>query len=66
MTARRKPKPRPGRPARSGKAALGSYELRLTAEERARWDAFAAEQERPLSQVVRESVETAIARGSTR
>lgn len=55
-----------GRPARAGKAAEARFEIRLTGQELKDWTAAAEGQELTLAQFVREAVELAIARGSTR
>lgn len=57
---------KPGRPPRSRKAASARFELRLTGDELKRWTALAEKQGISLSELVRESVEMAIARGSSR
>jgi hypothetical protein len=62
----RKPKPKLGRPARAGKASEVRFEIRLTEPERSRWQAAALRQNLTLAELIRESVETCIARGSTR
>lgn len=59
------PQPRMGRPRRTDEETI-TLGLRLTRSERERWRKFALEQSIKLNQMVRESVETAIARGSTR
>lgn len=68
MTARRKPKRKTG----AGRPRLPTARrvvrtLKLTADEDERWQAAASEMGLDsVSQLVRESVETAIERGSTR
>ncbi len=60
-------KPRPaGRPPRAKSAALIRFEIRLTSKERDRWQAAANKQGLTLAELVRESVETCIARRATR
>lgn len=59
-------KRKPGRPARAGKVASARFEIRLTGAELETWTAAAEKQGLTLAQLVRESVELAIARGSTR
>jgi predicted HicB family RNase H-like nuclease len=59
-------KPRPGRPPRAKRAASARFELRLTGDELRRWSALAERQGISLAELVRESVEAAIARGSSR
>ncbi len=60
-------KPRPvGRPPRTKSAAEVRFEIRLTGKERDRWQAAADRQSLTLAELVRESVETCIARGSSR
>ncbi len=56
----------PGRPARTGKVADARFEIRLTGTELKSWTAAAEKQGLTLAVFVRESVELAIARGSTR
>lgn len=56
----------PGRPARAGKVAGARFEIRLTGEELKTWTAFADKQGITLAQLVRESVELAMLKGSTR
>lgn len=56
-----------GRPPRTGnKVAEARFEIRLTGDELTRWTKAAEKQGITLAQLVRESVELAIARGSTR
>lgn len=63
----KKPKtPKVGRPARAGKMADARFGIRLTGPELERWQAAADKQGLSLAELVRESVETCIARGSTR
>jgi predicted HicB family RNase H-like nuclease len=57
---------KPGRPPRSKKASDIRFEIRLTGKERDRWQAAADRQGLTLAELVRESVETCIARGSSR
>ncbi len=59
-------KPKMGRPARAGKVASARFEIRLTGPELERWTKAAERRGLSLSELVRESVETSIARGSTR
>ena len=59
-------KPRLGRPPRAKRAASARFELRLTGDEVKRWNALADKQGISLSELVREAVELAVARGSTR
>ncbi len=60
-------KPRPvGRPPRSKAASWIRFEIRLTAKERDRWQSAAEKQGLALAELVRESVETCIARGGSR
>ena len=66
MTTRRKKKPRIGRPPSATPRDI-TRRLRLTADEDKRWQAAASEMGLDsVSQLVRESVESAIERGSTR
>ncbi len=59
-------------PAKRGRPSLGSaartsrFEIRLTGDDVTRWTAAATKQGVTLAELVRESVETCIARGSTR
>ncbi len=55
-----------GRPPRGKSAAEVRFEIRLTGKERDRWQSAADQQGLSLAELVRESVETCIARGSTR
>ena len=59
-------KPRVGRPPRAGKAASLRFELRLTPAEVKRWQTLADRQGISLSEAVREAMDAAVARGSTR
>lgn len=60
-------KPRPvGRPRRTKHVSEVRFEIRLTGKERDRWQTAADKQGLTLAELVRESVETCIARGSTR
>lgn len=59
-------KPRLGRPPRAAKSSTVRVELRLTVDERKRWVALAERQGITIAELVRESVETSIARGSSR
>lgn len=63
--AKRKKSPG-GRPPRTGKAASAQFNIRLTGDELERWTEAAARQGISLSELVRESVELAIARGASR
>lgn len=56
----------PGRPPRAGKAAEARFEIRLTGDDLRKWTAFADKQGITLAELVREGVELAMARGSTR
>lgn len=56
----------PGRPRRARQASEVRFEIRLTGPERTRWQEAADRQGIDLATLVRESVETCIARGSTR
>ncbi len=58
--------PRIGRPPRAKSAAEVRFEIRLTGKERDRWQVAADKQGLTLAELVRESVETCIARGSSR
>src|SRR5215216_3209861 len=60
--ARSRRKPTTGRPPRAGAAAEFEVRLRVTEPERSRWQAAADKQGLSLSDLVRESVETCIAR----
>ena len=59
-------KPKVGRPPRAKLASAIRFEIRLTDKERARWQTAAGKQGLTLAELVRESVETCIARGSAR
>lgn len=67
MTAPRKRKSAGGRPSLSGRGPARRVEIKLAPADHKRWQAAASEMGvDSVSQLVRESVETAIARGSTR
>lgn len=57
---------KPGAKPRAGVVASVRLEVRLTAAERDRWQRLADRQGIPLSELVRESVEMAVARGASR
>lgn len=59
-------KPRRGRPPLGDKARSSTYLLKLTREERERYQALADKQGITLAQLVRESLELAYARGASR
>lgn len=61
----RRPK-RPGPKPRAGATASAQFHIRLTEPELSRWREAAEGQNLTLAEFVREAVETAIARGSTR
>lgn len=54
-----------GRRPERGETASETIKLRLTPEERARWQALADQQDITLAELVREAVEMAIARGAS-
>lgn len=56
----------PGRPRLGKRARSARLEIRLTGADLARWQAAADRESLSLAELVREAVETAIARGSTR
>lgn len=64
MTRARKPKPRIGRPP--SKDPTVPITVRPTKSQLARWQVLADDQGIQLREMIVESVETAIARGSTR
>ena len=55
----------PGRPYLGNKGRVRRFEVRLNSDEEKRWTALADKQKISLSELVRESVEMAIARGSS-
>lgn len=59
-------KPKAGRPSLSGKGYAVAVLVKVAPTTRDQWQAFAAGQNLTVSEMVRESVELAIARGSTR
>lgn len=59
-------KPKLGRPPRAAKRSAARFEVRLTGAELKEWQALADKQGITLAQLVREAVDMAIARGSSR